>query len=89
MWDGTTLWAMDSGVPVITKDNARSGVVLTVTEAVTPGASASPIAPTPAPSAAPAPAEEGKLNGFAIFVVIGLGILALVGVLAYLRSRKE
>jgi len=91
MWDGTTLWAMDSGVPVITKDNARSGVVLTVTEAVTPGASASPtIAPTPAPSAAPAPAEEGgKLNGFAIFVVIGLGVLALVGVLAYLRSRKE
>ena len=83
MWDGTTLWAMDSGVPVITKDNARSGVVLTVTEAVVPGASpsAAPVA-TPAPAPLP-PEQDNRFNGFAIFVVIGLGVLALVGVLAY------
>ena len=51
MWDGTTLWAMDAGVPVITKDNARTDVVLTVTEAVTPGASPSAAPPAPAPPA--------------------------------------
>src|SRR3954447_8635126 len=55
IWDGTTLWAADSGVPVITKDHPRTGVTLTVTQAVTPSASASP-----RPTAAPTPAEEEK-----------------------------
>jgi uncharacterized lipoprotein YbaY len=92
MWDGTTLWAVDSGVPVITKDNARSGVVLTVTQAVTPSASPSAtVAPTPAASAAPTPAPEEptRFNGLLIFVVLGVGGLGLVGLLIYLRSRNS
>jgi hypothetical protein len=93
MWDGTTLWAMDAGVPVITKDNARSNVVLTVTEAVTvsPSPSAT-VPPTPAATAAPAPTPEEepvRNNGLLIFVVLGLGGLGLIGLLIYLRSRNN
>ena len=87
VWDGTTLWAVDSGVPVITKDNARSGVVLTVTEAVTPSASPS-AAPAPTAAPTPAPEEPERNNGLLIFVILGLGGLGLVGLLVYLRSRK-
>jgi uncharacterized lipoprotein YbaY len=86
VWDGTTLWAADSGVPVITKDHPRTGVTLTVVEAVTPGPS-----PTAAPTAAPAPLpvdEPSRSNGLLIFVVLGIGALVIVGVLAYQRSRK-
>ena len=45
IWDGTTLWNTDTSTPVLTKDNARNGVVMTVTAVPSP---------TPAPTAAPA-----------------------------------
>ena len=35
VWDGTTLWNTPTGTAVITKDNPKSGVVLTVVPAVT------------------------------------------------------
>ena len=34
VWDGTTLWNSPAGVPVITNDNPKSNVVLTVVPAV-------------------------------------------------------
>ena len=36
VWDGTTLWNTPAGVPVITNDNPKSNVLLTVVPAVTP-----------------------------------------------------
>ena len=57
IWDGSTLWATTAGVPVITKDNARSNVILTVTAVPTPSPTA---APTPAPSPAVEPPPVGQ-----------------------------
>ena len=82
MWDGTTLWAMDSGVPVITKDNARSDVVLTVTEAVTPGAVRRPH-PSRRPRRRRCPSRRTTgSTGSRSSWSSGSGSLALVGVLA-------
>ena len=60
IWDGSTLWTTGTGVPVITKDNARSNVILTVTAVPTPTPTPT-AAPTPAPSPAvdPEPADNG------------------------------
>ena len=35
VWDGTTLWNTPTGTAVITQDNPKSGIVLTVVPAVT------------------------------------------------------
>jgi hypothetical protein len=83
IWDGTTLWNVDSGVPVITKDNARSGVVLTVTAVPQPTP-----APTATPAPVPAPAGDGGPGLLAILVILGLAVLGLGALLAYLRSRR-
>ena len=50
VWDGTTLWNTPAGVPVITNDNPKSNVLLTVVPAVTTSASPQPAAPSPPPS---------------------------------------
>jgi uncharacterized lipoprotein YbaY len=84
IWDGTTLWNTDIGTPVITKDNARNGVVMTVTAVPTPTP-----APTPAPSAevAPAPTGDGGLP-WGLIVLAGIGALAVVVLVARSRSSK-
>ena len=87
IWDGTTLWAVNAGVPVITKDNARSNVVLTVTAVVQPVTPS----PTPTPAASPAPepvpAADGGPGLLTILVLLGLAALGLGGVIAFAKSR--
>ena len=52
IWDGTTLWNTDTSTPVLTKDNARNGVVMTVTAVPSPTPPRRPRrCPTPAPPA--------------------------------------
>ena len=80
IWDGTTLWNTDVGVPVITKGNAKSGIVLTVTAVPVPTPPPT-AAPTPAPSAAVTePTDSGSNTLLIVFVVIGA--LVVVGLLA-------
>jgi uncharacterized lipoprotein YbaY len=82
IWDGTTLWNTDVGTPVITNDNASSGVALTVTAVPTPTP-----APTPAPSAEVSEPESGGSNTL-LLVLAAIGVVAVAGVLiARRRSR--
>ncbi len=81
MWDGTTLWNTPVGVPVITNDNPKSNVLLTVTPAVT----ASP-SPTPAP-AAPEPAPGG-VSTWALLLLLALVIVGIIAAYGYIRSRS-
>jgi uncharacterized lipoprotein YbaY len=92
VWDGTRLWETAAGTPVITKGNAKSNVVLTVTA---PAPTPSPtVAPTATPTASPAvqpppPADSGGPGALGI-----VALLALVGVgvglaVAYVRSRRS
>jgi uncharacterized lipoprotein YbaY len=85
VWDGTALWNTNVGVPVITKGNAVSGVVLTVTAVPSPTPTPT-VAPTPAPSAeVTEPTSSGPDTWLIALVVIGL--VAVVGLLV-LRSRS-
>lgn len=88
IWDGTTLWVTSEGVPVITKNNARSNVVLAVTAVPSPSPTPT-AAPTPAPSPAvePPPADS---DGGGLPIALILGLVALGGVVALLvlRNRK-
>jgi uncharacterized lipoprotein YbaY len=85
IWDGTQLWNTDVGTPVITRDNARSDVVLTVT-AVPLATPAPTAAPTPAPSAEVSePSDEGT-NWLLIALILAGGV-GVVGVLVA-RSRR-
>ena len=89
IWDGSTLWTTGTGVPVITKDNARSNVMLTVTAVPTPTPTPT-AAPTPAPSPAvdPEPADNG---GGTLPILLILGLAAIGGVVAAVvyRNRKQ
>ena len=87
IWDGTTQWLSTAGVPVLTKDNARSDVQVTVTAVATPAPTATPV-PTPAPTAAPvAPADSGGGSGPILLIL--LVIAGAIGVGAYvIRSRR-
>jgi uncharacterized lipoprotein YbaY len=87
IWDGSELWAVDNGVPVITRGNATSNVVMTVTVVQQPAPTA---APTPAASAAPQPQPEGDTGPgiVTILVILGLVALGIGGVAAWLRSRR-
>ena len=49
VWDGTTLWNTPAGVPVITNDNPKSNVLLTVVPAVRRRRRRSPRHPPPPP----------------------------------------
>jgi uncharacterized lipoprotein YbaY len=88
VFDGVDRWGTTTGVPVITKGNTRSGVVLTVAQLPEP----TPV-PTPAPEASPVPepgpAEDGGPGLIAILVVLGLVVAGGAGLAAYLRSRQE
>ena len=89
IWDGTTLWTTDAGVPVITKDNARSNVILTVT--AVPVATPTPTAaPTPAPSPAvdPQPADNGG-GTLPILLILGLAVIGGVVAAVVYRNRKQ
>ena len=80
IWDGSTLWATPVGVPVITNDNAVSGIVMTVT--AVPSATPAPTAaPTPAPSAEGSEVSGGGPDVLAIVLLI-IGAIVVVGVLA-------
>ena len=60
------LWRNAGGVPVITKDNPKSGVQVVVTKVVpaSPAPTATPTpSPTPAPSAAPTPPADSRDSG--------------------------
>jgi uncharacterized lipoprotein YbaY len=82
IWDGTTLWNTDTSTPVLTKDNARNGVVMTVTAvpSPTPAPTAAPAAPTPPP-----PADNGV--PWLWVLLAGIGILAVALLVA--RSRRD
>jgi hypothetical protein len=85
VWDGAALWAVSAGVPVITRDNARSDVVLTVTAVPQPTP-----APSPTPAASPSPVPttgDGSPGILTILVVLGLAVLGLGAVLAAFKSR--
>jgi uncharacterized lipoprotein YbaY len=91
IWDGTQLWTTAAGVPVITKDNARSNVILTVTAVPTAVPTASPTAaPTPAPSPAvePPPADNGG-GSLPILLILGLAAIGGVVALVVYRNRKQ
>ena len=72
VWDGTTLWNTPAGVPVITNDNPKSNVLLTVVPAVTP---------TPAP-------EPDSGISWALLLLITLVIIAIIVAYAYWRSKR-
>ena len=82
IWDGTTLWSTDTSTPVLTKDNARNGVVMTVTAvpSPTPAPTAAPAAPTPPP-----PADNGI--PWLWVLILGGGVLVVAVLVA--RSRRE
>ena len=85
VWDGTTLWNTPTGVPVITNDNPKSNVLLTVVPAVTTSASPQPAAPSPAPEAT----DSGGLSTgwiLLLLVLIGAGIVAAV---IYAMRQRE
>ena len=86
VWDGSTLSATEAGVPVITKDNARPNVILTVTAVPTPSPTAAPT-PAPSPSVEPPPAD----NGGSLPIRLLLGLVAIGGVVAAVvyRNRKQ
>jgi uncharacterized lipoprotein YbaY len=87
VWDGTSLWAVNDGIPVITRGNATANIVMpvTVVERATPEP-----APTPAATAPPEPGTSGDSGpGLVwILVVVGLAILGIGALAAYLRSRR-
>ena len=87
IWDGSTSWLTSAGVPVITNDNARSNVVLTVTPAPTPSPTAAPT-PAPSPAVEPPPVDNG---GSSLPILLILGLLAIGGVVAVVvyRNRKQ
>ena len=87
IWDGTTQWLSTAGVPVLTKDNARSDVQVTVAAVPTPTSTPS-VTPAPTATAAPvAPAESGGGPGSILLVL--LVIAGVIGVGAYvIRSRR-
>ena len=70
IWDGSTTWLTSAGVPVITKDNARSNVVLTVTPVPTPSPTAAPT-PAPSPAVEPPPVDNGG-GSLPILLILGL-----------------
>jgi uncharacterized lipoprotein YbaY len=86
VFDGADRWSTVTSVPVITKGNAKSGVVLTVTPVPEPPA------PAPSPEASPAPAPVtdgvGGPGPLAILVILGLIAVGGAALAAYLRSRK-
>jgi uncharacterized lipoprotein YbaY len=95
VWDGTQLWAVANGTPVITKDNPKSGVTLTVTAIPTPTPSP---AVTPAPTVAPTPAASpapdagntgGPFDPVLILMVVILAGLSAGGVYAWQRSQQK
>jgi uncharacterized lipoprotein YbaY len=87
VWDGSTLWTTAAGVPVITKDNATSNVILTVTAVPTPSPTAAPT-PAPSPAVEPPPVDNGGGN---LPILLILGLAAIGGVVALLvyRNRKQ
>ena len=90
IWDGSTLWTTAAGVPVITKDNARSNVILTVTAVPTAVPTTAPtVAPTPAPSPAvePPPADNGG-GSLPILLILGLAAIGCAVALLVYRNRK-
>ena len=88
VWDGTVLWAVGAGVPVITNGNARSNVVLTVTAVPQPTPTA---APSPTPAASPAPETKPADGGpgvLTILVLLALAVLGVGALAAYLKARR-
>ncbi len=92
IWDGTTLWESPTGVPVITKGNARSDVQLVVTPVPTPTPTPAPTgtpSPTPTATAAPVPpAESGGGIGSILLVLVVIGGVIAVAVVV-IRSRAS
>lgn len=89
VWDGTTLWDSPSGVPVITNDNPKSNVIVTVAPAVTVSPSPTPTA-TPAPTTppVPAPAPDSGIGTGTLLLILAIIVLAAVAVYAYMRSKR-
>jgi uncharacterized lipoprotein YbaY len=92
IWDGTQLWSSDDA-PVITQDNPKAGVVLTMTAAPTPTPTPTPTAaPTPSPEPTPDPGATGGGDGFpwiSVLLVAALAVLGTGAVIAWQRSRQE
>jgi len=85
IWDGTTQWLSTAGVPVLTKDNARTDVQLTVTAVAAPTPTATP-APT-ATTAPVAPADSGGGIGSILIVLLVIGGV-IGGAALVIRSRR-
>ena len=95
---GDTTFADTTGIPVITKGNALTGVVVSVTEVVPPTPSPSPTAspspspsptPSPSPSAAPTTPPDtgsGGINWLLILVII-LAIVLVAVLIGWYRSQ--
>ncbi|HYO44196.1 MAG TPA: YbaY family lipoprotein [Candidatus Limnocylindrales bacterium] len=88
VWDGTVLWAAAAGVPVITRDNATSNVVVTVTAVERPVPTAAP-SPAASPSPVTPDAGDGGPGVITFLVILGLAVLGVGAVLAFFKSRKS
>lgn len=86
IWDGTQLWNTAVDTPVITQDNARNDVVMTVT--AVPSATPAPtLAPTPAPEVVVPEPESGDNTGLLLLVLVLVG-LGGVGAVVIARNRS-
>jgi hypothetical protein len=86
IWDGSTQWLSQAGVPVLTKGNARNDVQVTVSAVAAPTPTATP---APTATAAPvAPAESGGGIGSILIVLLVVG--GVIGVAALvIRNKKQ
>jgi uncharacterized lipoprotein YbaY len=85
IFDGFDYWSAETGVPVITKDNAISGVVVTVLPEPSPSPT---VTPTPAPSGE---GTEGSGDGIpwgTFLIVVILGAAGAAAAFAYRKSRQ-
>jgi uncharacterized lipoprotein YbaY len=72
VWDGTTLWNSPAGVPVITNDNPKSDVVLTVVPAVP----------------APAPSGDSGIGTWGLLLLLLAVIGIVIAVVYVMRQRN-
>jgi uncharacterized lipoprotein YbaY len=88
VWDGTTLWNTPVGAPVITDDNPKSNVLLTVVPAGSPVPPPTPAAPTASP-APPTPSGDSGLGTGAILALLLLIGAGIVGAVLYTMRRRQ
>jgi hypothetical protein len=89
IFDGFDYWSTEAGVPVITKDNARSDIVLNVLPEPSPSPTASPSpAPTPAPSGDGAEGSDDGIPWGTFLLVVIMGAGGAAAAFAWRKARQ-